>query len=245
MKVELKSEYSTSNPDEVAALAARGDHFDGSLVGDGTAEAMDEIRAASDDPTSKNEAIYEFNKSLLRRGHFGPFEHPRAFFAVEGITRDMMAQITRHRVGVSFDVQSMRYVSFEDADMEIPESAEETVLNFDTENAKGDVIETSLPAETIYRDSYEAAQRSYNDLVEAGVDKEHARKVLPIGTKVNMTFSANLRALMHVFDLRVSGAAQDDTRGLAEHVKEETREWAPLTIDAYDEYVRGSSLNSP
>lgn len=52
---------------------------------------------------------------LLQHGHYGPFEHPPATFAIEGMSRACMAQLTRHR-HVSFDVQSMRYVAFDAVD---------------------------------------------------------------------------------------------------------------------------------
>jgi len=52
----------------------------------------------------------------MQPGHYGPFEHPSATFAAEGMSRACMAQLTRHR-HVSFDVQSMRYVAFDEVDL--------------------------------------------------------------------------------------------------------------------------------
>jgi thymidylate synthase (FAD) len=240
-QVELKTEFSTPNPDKLAAVAARGDYLDHSLIGDGLNRAADSI---GEEGQSNNEALTDFIEQLLQRGHFGPFEHPRAYFAVEGLSRDQMAQVTRHRVGFSFDVQSMRYVNFEGASFTTPPEVEEATLELETDTLTVDGP-VEVPAESLMKEAYDTALDRYQDLIEAGVEKEDARKVLPIGTEVNMTFSANLRALMHVFDLRVSGAAQDDTRGFAEQILEETREWAPITVNEYEEHVKNQSLNSP
>jgi thymidylate synthase, flavin-dependent len=245
--VELREEYSTPNPDELAAIAARGDHLDGSLVGDGLYEALDEIKDG-DDGNKGITALGKFLEQLLRRGHFGPFEHPQAFFVVEGISRDQMAQITRHR-HMSWDVQSMRYVDFSDASFTLPPEAEDEAVEVYPPKEDSDVDLDMPPlevsAESVMERAYQEAQRHYNDLVEAGVEKEDARKVLPIGTEINMSFSASLRSLFHVFDLRVSGKAQDDTRRFTEQLLEETRDWAPLSTGYYEERVKGNSLQAP
>ena len=46
-------------------------------------------------------------RSLLRRGHLSPFEHVSFTFSIEGVSRALLAQITRHRIA-SFSVQSQR-----------------------------------------------------------------------------------------------------------------------------------------
>jgi len=240
--VELKTEYSTSNPDEAAMIAARGDHMEESLLGDsGVETALTKFNKA-EEGDAKRERMRKFIEQMLQRGHFGPFEHPKAFFAVEGITRDQMAQITRHRAGVSFDVQSMRYVDFSDGEAEIPDSIDGREVEIHDPLTDEDI---EIPVRELFADTYDHAFYQYEKLVESGVDEEDARKVLPIGTKVNMTFSANLRALMHIFDLRISGAAQHDTRGFTRQVMDEVREWAPISISEYEEHVKGRSLNSP
>src|SRR5690606_35610571 len=65
-------------------------------------------------PITYGEAIV---RRLLQRSHFGPFEHPHITFNIGGISRACMAQLTRHRVGISFDVQGLRYTTV-DLDLE-------------------------------------------------------------------------------------------------------------------------------
>jgi len=238
--VKLLDRYSTDNPDEAAVLAARGDYMERSLVSEEAREyALSSINGTDGEP--KRERLRSFIEKAIQRGHWGIFEHPKAYFVVEGISRDQMAQITRHRVGVSFDVQSMRYVDFDDADFEIPETAEEIDVEWELDG----VDNMEFQSEKIMRDSFDASLERYKKLREAGMEKEDARKVLPIGTKVNMTFSINLRALLHVADLRVSGVAQHDTRSFMQQVMDEAREWSPITISEYEEHGKNSSLNSP
>jgi thymidylate synthase (FAD) len=184
---------------------------------------------------------------LLQHGHFGPFEHPHATFAIKGVSRSCMAQLTRHR-HLSFDVQSMRYVAFDDVDpadvrdgemVVIPPSAEDP--DWVGRNQKtGDVSEADVERrEEIFKDAIENAVESYQDLLELGMPPEDARFVLPIGTKVNIVMSMNVRMLMHVADLRAAADSQWEIREMTEEVLEFAAEWCPITFEYYRENMKG------
>lgn len=51
-------------------------------------------------------------RHIVRSGHTSTLEHITFTFAVEGVSRALLAQLTRHRVGFSYSVQSQRYVRF-------------------------------------------------------------------------------------------------------------------------------------
>lgn len=221
MKVQLQTDKSTSNPDEAAIMAARGDYMSDSLVGGTIEDAMA--------TTDKNRE--ELIASLLRSGHFGPFEHPKAYFHVEGISRVAMAQVTRHR-HMSFDVQSQRYVEFGDKEAVIPPSFEENYPG----GVRGDAI---------LKDWWEDAVHRYELALEEGIPKEDARFFLPQATPVNLTFSANPRSLMHFFDLRHNMKAQWEAREFAGQVLDECEKWAPLTFEGYGKYINNNSLRAP
>lgn len=230
MNVELQHERSTTNPTETCIMAARGDYMEDSLVGATFEDVMD--------GTDKDKR--EFVREMLRRGHFGPFEHATAFVAVEGVSRVMMAQITRHR-HMSFDVQSMRYVDFEDADVVLPSSFQQTGRYTHPSGGATDYVS----ARAYYEMYVERLFQFYQEMVDAGVPEEDARFVLPLGTKVNMTFSGNIRTLLHVLDLRHSGKAQWEVRELAEKIIEELREWCPIVVEEWEDKVKNASLQSP
>jgi thymidylate synthase (FAD) len=221
--VELQTENSTTNADEAAAVAARGDYMDASLV-----EADFEKAMAGTDKDLP--ALIE---DLLYRGHFGPFEHPQAYFAVEGLSVVVERQITRHR-HMSWDVQSMRYVDFDDAAATLPDVEPD-------HDEKG-----WFPTEDVIEGQYQTAFDAYNHLVEdKGVEPQKARYILPLGTQVNLSFSANARALMHFFDLRNNAKAQPEAAAFAKAVLSEASDWAPLTFEAYEEVLNNNSLRAP
>ena len=114
-------------------------------------------------------------------------------FAVSGVSRTLLAQYSRHRIGVSLTVQSQRYVS------EGTEKNQGRLFDFVTPpTIAGDPAKLAA-----YRKAMENAQASYDELVAAGVPMEDARFVLPGGICTNFVTTLNLRSLLDVYEKRV------------------------------------------
>ncbi|WP_324757779.1 FAD-dependent thymidylate synthase [Haloarcula montana] len=231
----------TSDPEELICKAARND-YSGEFVGGQSFDATMET-VEGEDMEEKKETLIGH---LLEHGHFGPFEHPQITFAVKGVSRSCMAQITRHR-HVSFDVQSMRYVAFDDIDpadvregelVVTPPSA--TDPDWVGRNQKtGDVDEETVERRTeVFNDTIEHAVESYQELLDLGMPPEDARFVLPIGTKVNIVMSMNARMLMHVADMRAAADAQWEIRNLTEGLLDLAADWCPITFAHYEEHMK-------
>jgi len=112
--------------------------------------------------------------------------------------------------------------------------------SFDDEEvvSREGVEAVQLPAEqrrALAKDVYQTSMDAYEELVDAGVPKEDARMLLPIGTKVNLTFSMNARAIMHLLDMRLKADAQWEIRELSSRVLEECLEWMPHTFERYED----------
>ena len=88
----------TLSPEEVVALGARL-CYSRATIGD-----LEQKIAAKDQQA--------FVERLLNMGHESVLEHASFTFGVEGVSRVLLAQLTRHRLA-SFSVQSQRYVSYE------------------------------------------------------------------------------------------------------------------------------------
>ena len=88
----------TLSPEEVVALGAR------LCYSRATVDSLQQ-RVSRDDQS-------EFVSRILSMGHESVLEHASFTFAMEGVSRVLLAQITRHRLA-SFSVQSQRYVSYE------------------------------------------------------------------------------------------------------------------------------------
>jgi thymidylate synthase (FAD) len=240
--MEVKLLEATPDPERVICSAARNDYLS-EFVGDMTfAEAMADIEGETE--TEKRRTLIGH---LLDHGHFGPFEHPQATFAIKGVSRSCMAQITRHR-HVSFDVQSMRYVSFDDVD---PADVEEGAMVVTPPSAtdpdwvgrnqsSGRVDEeTVAKRERVFRESVRDSVASYQRLLDLGMPPEDARFVLPIGTEVNIVMSLNARMLMHVADMRAAADSQWEIREMTESILELAADWCPITFEHYERELKG------
>ena len=94
MRVELIAH--TPNPEKVVAAAAKLCYSSSNAV-----DIMDNL---TDDKVEK------FLDMLSGLGHDSPTEHVTFTFAIEGVSRALLAQFTRHRIA-SYSVKSQRYVS--------------------------------------------------------------------------------------------------------------------------------------
>lgn len=137
---------------------------------------------------------------LINRGHLSPLEHVSFTFELDGVSRALLAQITRHRIA-SFSVQSQRYVRQDGFDYVIPPAIEELgakqVERFRTQMKEMD-----------------AWYRQWLD--ELGPEgKEDARFVLPNAAATHMIVTMNARELLHFFELRCCNRAQWEIREVA------------------------------
>ena len=111
MQVKLISH--TAQPEQVVAAAAKLCYSDtGAMT---LMEGLTEEKAGS------------FVEMLSNIGHESPIEHASFTFAVEGVSRSLLAQITRHRLA-SFSVQSQRYVKLTHFEYVTPPEIEAIVL---------------------------------------------------------------------------------------------------------------------
>ncbi len=224
----------TEDPEEVICRAARNDYSE-QAVGDREFESVME----GVDGGSLDEKMETLIRHLIEHGHYGPFEHPQITYSIEGVSRSLMAQLTRHR-HASFDVQSMRYVAFEDYD---PDDVEEMVVMppsvddpdwVGRKQKTGSVDEeTAEERQKLFEDSVRDSLETYAELVDRGLPPEDARFVLPIGTRTNIVMSVNARTLMHIADMRAAADAQWEIRGMTEELLDLAEEWCPTTFGIY------------
>ncbi len=174
-----------------------------------------------------------FLDMLSGLGHESPIEHASFTFGIEGVSRALLAQITRHRIA-SFSVQSQRYVKEDQFEYVTPPE-----------------IENDPEAKKVFIEAMERSQEYYDRLTEelkakhkarlilAGEDEksaeraaekqaiEDARFVLPNACCTKMIVTMNARSLYNFFSHRCCNRAQWEIRCLAEKMLMLCREAAP------------------
>ncbi|MED4172593.1 FAD-dependent thymidylate synthase [Halalkalibacterium halodurans] len=163
-------------------------------------------------------------RHIVRSKHLSTLEHLTFTFAIEGVSRALLAQLTRHRVGFSFSVQSQRYVRFGSGDKS---GGFDYVVPDSVSGDKAKLFE--------FKTAMKNAQIAYDTLREIGVPAEDARAVLPNATATNLVMTANLRALLDFYAKRKPGSgAQSEIATLAERLKDEVVEVEPWTEQFFD-----------
>lgn len=195
----------TVNPEELVALGAR----------------LCYAKATIDDlltrVTSQDQDA--FVQNLMSMGHLSVLEHASFTFGVEGVSRALLAQLTRHRIA-SFSVQSQRYVSYEKGfDYIIPKSIQ----------ALG---EDAVKAFEGQMDTIQGWYRMWQARLEKGESgNEDARFVLPNATETRLIMTMNVRELRHFFALRMCNRAQWEIRALANEMYKQCVSIAPLLFE--------------
>lgn len=180
-----------------------------------------------------DEKTDRFLAMLTELGHESPIEHTSFTFAIEGVSRSLLAQITRHRMA-SFSVQSQRYVRADGFSYVMPPA-----------------IEQDETARTLFVQTMDGLQDAYDRLTEtllarkvaqlerdgmltaktrAAAEKEaieDARFVLPNACETKMMVTMNARSLYNFFRIRCCNRAQWEIRELAWQMFALCREAAP------------------
>lgn len=179
----------TPNPEEAVALAAKLCYSNADI---------DELAVGIEESD-----VTGFISKLISMKHLSPIEHASFTFAIEGVSRSLLAQITRHRIA-SFSVKSQRYVGSEqEFNYIIPPAIEQL--------GPLAVIEYEQQMETIH-----GFYKGWLKRLEKGEKgNEDARFVLPNATETKMILTMNARELLHFFELRCCNRAQWEIREVA------------------------------
>ncbi|MGI5849207.1 MAG: FAD-dependent thymidylate synthase [Christensenellales bacterium] len=157
----------------------------------------------ADELTSDKAAA--FIEKIIEIGHLSTIEHASFTFGIEGVSRTLLAQITRHRIA-SFSVQSQRYVSYSNNGFSyiIPPSiralGEKAVSRF----------EEQMRTIQGWYDEWRIALGQKGEK-----SNQDARFVLPGACETKMILTMNARELLHFFSLRCCNRAQWEIRDLA------------------------------
>lgn len=144
----------------------------------------------------------DFIVPLMMEQHTSPLEHVSFSFAIEGISRACLAQLTRHRT-FKFNVQSQRYISGEFFEFVMPD------LSYIKNKNK------RMEAELFFDENFAFAKDDYEKLIYLGVKKEDARAILPQATTCNLIVTMDLNNFRNFLRQRKCIHAQKEIRELA------------------------------
>ncbi|MBP0980203.1 MAG: FAD-dependent thymidylate synthase, partial [Oscillospiraceae bacterium] len=217
MKVKLIAH--TPNPEKVVAAAAKLCYSNAQI---------DTLLDGLTEEKSK-----EFVEMLASLGHESPTEHASFTFAIEGVSRSLLAQITRHRIG-SYSVQSQRYVNLKEPDFVTPPEIMDDPQSLEQFNES-----MAMAAENYQKVTQLLKEAHKEKFMAQGMDEktanrtaekralEDARFILPNACTTKMIVTMNTRSLNNFFRHRCCTRAQWEIRELADEMLRLVCEVAP------------------
>ena len=175
----------------------------------------------------------EYFANILRSAHGSVLEHASYSFAFRNVSRVFTHELVRHRAGSAFSQESLRYVRLTDIGFRVPPALEPV---------RQQVLELV--------ERLEEFQVSAAD--ELGLDDEGVpfsvkkeitsalRRLAPIGLSTDIVWTANVRTLRHVIEMRTAPGAEEELRLVFDQVARTMLDQAPNLFQDFSRQEDGS-----
>lgn len=150
-------------------------------------------------------------ESIIKNGHTSTLEHINFTFKIEGISRFVLQELTRHRIA-SYSVKSTRYT--------LGELRKENSFfekgKFDLERAEKYINLSGLME--IDKISLQSLENLRYLIKNSEYPNDRLKYALPESYKCNLIMTINARSLLNFFNLRLSERAHFEIRNLATEI---------------------------
>jgi thymidylate synthase (FAD) len=197
--------------------------------------------------TKVREDTGEYLRNIIDVGHGSVLEHAQFTFVFQDVSRVFTHELVRHRTGVAISQESLRYVRLTDLGVRIPPILNDpSKIIHDRDPDDTGVVNARPMAEAIVNivellEDFQMKAAEAFGLDDEGVPFHYKkevtsalRRLAPIGLSTMMTWSANIRTLRHVIEMRTSLAAEEEIRIVFQQVAERMRHECPLLFADYE-----------
>lgn len=151
-----------------------------------------------------SDTLKRIGKDCLISGHYRVAEFPDITIEISEYSARMIRELYVQIIGVTRLQESTRYVDCSNFSYYTPDS-----------------IKYSEPANYYYKNIMEQIQGCYQALVEdCKIPKQDVANILPLGMFTKVVLKINLRALMHMFELRLCKRALKEYRDFMIELKQ-------------------------
>ena len=193
---------------------------------------MGYIARVSNPSNQDNENVAGLLSYCIKHQHHSVFEHAHITMEIK-TTRDIAAQILRHR-SFTFQEFSQRYAAVTEV-AEVPDlrlqdhkNRQNSIKVSDDDDMQNTLEMFKIDIQNLFQE----AQTLYEEMLDAGIAKECARKVLPLNTKTKLYMTGTVRNWIHYIKLRSSNGTQHEHMVIAEQAKAVFTETLPIVSKA-------------
>jgi thymidylate synthase (FAD) len=170
-------------------------------------------------------------KNLLASGHGSVLEHAHYSFAFRNVSRVFTHELVRHRAGSAFSQESLRFVRLTDIGFRVPEALD---------GMRNQVLAI---VEQLEEFQVSAARELDLDDVSFAAKKEATsalRRLAPLGLSTDIIWTANVRTLRHVIEMRSAPTAEEELRHVFDLVARLMTSEAPGLFQDFERAHDGS-----
>ncbi len=175
----------------------------------------------------------EYFANLLSSAHGSVLEHASYSFALRIVSRVFTHELVRHRAGSAFSQESLRYVRLADIGFRVPPALEPV---------RDQVISIVEQLED-FQISAGQELGIDDDGIPFHVKKEVTsalRRLAPIGLSTDILWTANVRTLRHVIEMRTAAGAEEELRLVFDLVAQTMKDEAPGLFQDFSQADDGS-----
>ncbi len=147
----------------------------------------------------------QYFANLLSSFHGSVLEHASYSFAFRQVSRAFTHELVRHRAGSAFSQESLRYVRLTDIGFRVPPALEPIRDQVVTLVEQLDEFQLSA-ADALGLDAEGLPFAVKKEITSA------LRRLAPIGLSTDIIWTANVRTLRHVIEMRTAPGAEEELR---------------------------------
>jgi thymidylate synthase (FAD) len=164
--------------------------------------------------------------NILRSGHGSVLEHAVFNFVIHNGSRVFTAEMNRHKAGTAVSEQSLRFVRLDNLSFWEPGG-----LDPQTVQEGRDLVQAF---ERFYTTAVAREFTDDMDFSDKKVLTSKLRRWAPLGLATEEGWSANVRAIRHVIEMRTAPGAEEEIRIIADQIGQIMVEQCPLLFGDYE-----------
>jgi len=182
----------------------------------------------------------EYLRNILKSRHGSVLEHASYSFVFHDVSRVLTHELVRHRPGVAISQESMRYVRLTDIPFWIPEWLDEVPGEKDSGELR-QLLEDFL-SRAEWLQGQLAARLGVDSMPFAAKKRltSFMRRFVPDGVATGIMWTANVRTLRHVIEVRTAAGAEEEIRLVFGEVAKIMKGEAPALFGDFTEQADGA-----
>lgn len=190
--------------------------------------------------TKVRSASGEYLRNILAQKHGSVLEHVSYSFVFHNVSRILTHELARHRAGTAISQESMRYVRLTDIPIWLPDWVRDEGAH------DAEMLENlrHLLARMEWMQRWMAGRFGLDDPGVPFSRKKaltsFMRRFAPDGVATSVLWTANVRTLRHVIEVRTAEGAEEEIRLVFGKVAEILREEAPVLFGDFTRHDDGS-----